>query len=43
LFIFILSVLYLAFDFDFEEEHPDFLERGGFDDGGRILFCDISP
>lgn len=38
-----LRVDYFAFDFDFEEEQFDFRDNGGFDDGGRILFCNASP
>ena len=37
------KVLCFALDFDFEDDAPDFLESGGFDDGGRTLFCDMSP
>jgi hypothetical protein len=36
-------VLSLAFDLDLEDEAFDFLDNGGFEEGGRMLFCDISP
>jgi hypothetical protein len=31
------NVFYFTFDLLFELEHPDFLERGGFEEGGRML------
>jgi hypothetical protein len=41
--MFMFSVLSFAFDLDFDDEAFDFLDSGGLDDGGRILFCDIYP
>lgn len=39
----IFNVLSFALDFDFDDEQFDFLDNGGFDDGGRILLCDPYP
>jgi hypothetical protein len=35
-------VLYLAFDLLFELDALDFLDKGGFDEGGFILLCEES-
>lgn len=36
-------VLSFALDLDFDDEQPDFLDNGGFDDGTLILLWDPSP
>ena len=41
--MFIFRVLSFAFDLDFDDDAPDFRDNGGLEDGGFILFCDMSP